>query len=84
MAAVERRNRQNVHHELTSALKAYAEKPVELTVVRDGNEVRLSATPSADGTLGFNLTQLTDIYPVTSPSSRPFGKAATAPENTHG
>ena len=27
---------------------------------------RLSATPSADGTLGFNLTQLTDIYPVYS------------------
>ena len=54
------------YSELTSALKAYAEKPVELTVVRDGNEVRLSATPSADGTLGFNLTQLTDIYPVYS------------------
>ena len=25
-----------------------------------------NATPSADGTLGFNLTQLTDIYPVYS------------------
>lgn len=50
--------------ELNPALMAYAGKQVELTVVRNGTAIKLNATPSSGGKLGFSLTQLTDIYPV--------------------
>lgn len=50
--------------ELQQALAANAEKETPLSVIRDGNVVNLTATPSSDGKLGFNLAALTDVYPV--------------------
>lgn len=50
--------------ELGTALQAYAGRQVELRVIRlGGDTVSLPATPSEAGTLGFQLTQLTDVYP---------------------
>lgn len=50
--------------EFFPALKAYSEKTTTLKVVRDGKEMTLTATPTADGKLGFMLTPPTEIYPV--------------------
>lgn len=51
--------------ELTTALKAYAHTAVPVTVVREGAEIKLEATPTDGGKLGIQLTPITDIYPVT-------------------
>lgn len=50
--------------ELQKELAAQADKETAITVVRGNEVVNLTATPSSDGKLGFNLTPLTDIYPV--------------------
>lgn len=50
--------------ELQKELSANAEKETAIAVVREGKVVNLTAVPSSDGKLGFNLTSLTDIYPV--------------------
>ena len=51
--------------EFTPALKNVAGKATELTVVRDGKELKVEATPNEDGTLGFQLKPITEIYPTT-------------------
>lgn len=50
--------------ELMPALVQYAGQPVTVTVERDGQPVRLQATPTDGGKLGFQLTPLTDVYPT--------------------
>lgn len=50
--------------ELFPALKAYAGKATPITVERDGTTLSLTATPTADGKLGFMLTPITEVYPV--------------------
>ncbi len=50
--------------QLHPALQAYASKPVDITIERDGKPMTLRATPTADGTLGFQLTPIDEIYPV--------------------
>lgn len=41
-----------------------ADKPVLFTVERDGKNVELTATPTADGKLGIGLTSPLEIYPI--------------------
>lgn len=50
--------------ELTAALKSYAGKPTPIVVSRNGEDLELTATPTENGLLGFQRTQITDIYPV--------------------
>lgn len=50
--------------EFTAALKAYAGKTVDLTVIRDGQETRCTVTPTDGGKIGIDLSKLTDVYPV--------------------
>ncbi|MBD5239879.1 MAG: RIP metalloprotease RseP [Bacteroidales bacterium] len=50
--------------EFFPALKAYSGKSTPLKIIRDGKQLTLTATPTADGKLGFMLTPPTDIYPV--------------------
>lgn len=50
--------------ELTAALTVYAGKATPITVERSGKTVKLTATPTEGGKLGFNLTAPEDIYPV--------------------
>ena len=52
------------YSELTSALASYAGRPTPITVERNGSELTLTATPTAEGKLGFTLVPLTDIYPT--------------------
>lgn len=52
------------YSELTEALVAYGGKPTTITVVRNGREVKLKATPTPEGKLGFKLTNIDEIYPV--------------------
>lgn len=52
------------YSELVPALRAYAEKPVNIVIERDGKRLNVTATPTADGTLGFQLTPPAEIYPV--------------------
>ncbi|MDE6034017.1 MAG: site-2 protease family protein, partial [Muribaculaceae bacterium] len=49
--------------EFFPALKAYSGKSTPLKIIRDGKQLTLTATPTADGKLGFMLTPPTDIYP---------------------
>ena len=49
--------------ELTPALLEYAGQEVNVTVERDGKRVVLPVTPNEYGKLGFQLRQLTDVYP---------------------
>ena len=37
----------------------------DFTILRDGKSVHVTATPSADGKLGFSLAPPTEIYPLT-------------------
>lgn len=50
--------------ELFPALKAYGGKETTLIYVRNGKTQQVKITPSEDGKLGFQLTPLTDIFPV--------------------
>lgn len=50
--------------ELTSALKTYGGQEIPLTVERNGEVIKLKATPTEGGKLGFSLMQPTDVYPV--------------------
>lgn len=50
--------------EFTAALKAYAGKNVDLTLIRDGKEELCAITPTEGGKVGIGLAKLTDIYPV--------------------
>lgn len=50
--------------QLTAALQAYAGKRTDIIVERDGNTMTLPVTPSAEGTLGFQLKPIDQIYPV--------------------
>ena len=50
--------------ELMPALRAYGGKPTELKVEREGKLIAVTATPTEDGKLGFQLTPFTEIYPV--------------------
>ncbi len=50
--------------ELTPALLERAGKPSTITVIRDGKEMKIEATPTESGKLGFQLAPLTDIYPT--------------------
>lgn len=52
--------------ELTSALLSYAGKTVPVKIIRDRSEMTLNIVPTENGKLGFQLTELTDIYPVTT------------------
>ncbi|MCM1076341.1 MAG: RIP metalloprotease RseP [Bacteroides sp.] len=52
--------------EFAEALLAYADKPVDITLVRNGKTMKLNVTPNSHGKLGFNLRPITSIYePVT-------------------
>ncbi len=50
--------------ELTPALKNYAGREVGVTILRDGKEMELKATPNEFGRLGFQLSPITDVYPT--------------------
>lgn len=50
--------------ELTEALQKYAGKPTTVTVLRDNKELKLNVTPSESGKLGFQLKNITDVYPT--------------------
>lgn len=50
--------------EFAPAVLAYAGKPTELKVVRDGAEITLQATPNAEGKLGFYFMAPTEVYDV--------------------
>lgn len=50
--------------ELTPALVSYGGKETTVTVLRDGKELKLTATPTEGGKLGFQLRQITDVYPT--------------------
>lgn len=52
------------YSELVVALKAYASTPIQLGVIRDGKEISVTATPTPEGTLGFQLTPPDQVYPV--------------------
>lgn len=49
--------------ELTPALAAAAGREVPVTVERDGRTLRLKVTPNENGKLGFQLRNITDVYP---------------------
>lgn len=49
--------------ELSPALVANAEKRINLTLLRGNDTIRVEATPSAGGKLGFGLMNLTEVYP---------------------
>ncbi|MBO4955754.1 MAG: RIP metalloprotease RseP [Muribaculaceae bacterium] len=49
--------------ELTKHLQEAKDRDVLLTIERDGKELELTAHPSADGKLGFNLKPLSEVYP---------------------
>lgn len=51
------------YSELSPALMANAEKLTDITLLRGNDTVRVAATPSAGGKLGFGLMSLTDVYP---------------------
>lgn len=48
--------------ELSPALEKYAERPVDITLLREGREVHVEAPPNKYGKLGFQLRQPTDVY----------------------
>lgn len=50
--------------ELTEALSKYAGKATTVTVERNGKELKLPVTPSDGGKLGFQLKNITDVYPA--------------------
>lgn len=50
--------------ELQQELTANATKKTAIAVVRGSEVVNLTATPSAEGKLGFNLASITEVYPV--------------------
>lgn len=50
--------------EFMPALKAYAGKTVPVTVIRAGKEIRLDATPTEEGKLGFMFKQPTEVFDV--------------------
>lgn len=50
--------------ELVPALLAYAGKPTDITVQRDGKQLTYTLTPTENGKLGFQLKPITDIYPT--------------------
>ena len=50
--------------EFAPALVAAANREVTLKIERDGKIIDVTATPDADGKLGFMLTPLQEIYPV--------------------
>lgn len=50
--------------ELTPALLARAGKKVDLTVLRDGKTIHLNAELPESGKLGFQLKNLTEVYPT--------------------
>ena len=62
--------------ELTPALLQYAGKPIKLTIERDGRRQVLDVTPTEGGKLGFQLKQLTEVYPTVT---RHFGLLASVP-----
>ncbi len=49
--------------ELTAALLKYAGKPINVSFLRDGKHLNKTVTPTDGGKLGFQLKQLTDVYP---------------------
>ncbi len=48
--------------ELTSELVANGGKEVEVTIERDGQPIKVKATPTEGGKLGFQLKPITEIY----------------------
>lgn len=50
--------------EFAPALLAYAGKPVDIRVERQGEQITLHATPTAEGKLGFMFKSPTEVYPV--------------------
>lgn len=52
--------------ELSSALRFYAGQTIPVKIIRDQSELTLNLKPTENGKLGFQLTELTDIYPVTT------------------
>jgi len=50
--------------EFTAALKAYAGKPTDLTLIRDGQKTLCPITPTDGGKIGIGLAKITDVYPV--------------------
>jgi len=52
------------YSELTPALEKYAGKKTTVTVERDGRSVVLPVTVTDGGKLGFQLKNITDVYPT--------------------
>ncbi|MBD5246292.1 MAG: RIP metalloprotease RseP [Barnesiella sp.] len=50
--------------EFAQAIKAYADKDVTLTVIRDSEEITLNAHPTPEGKLGFQFKPITEVYDV--------------------
>lgn len=63
--------------ELSPTLLSYAGKPVTITVIRDGCPIKLDVTPTENGKLGFQLKQLTEVYPTVT---RHFGFFQSVPK----
>lgn len=51
--------------ELSEALLENGGKATPVKVIRNGKVVELTATPSKEGKLGFNLMDFSEVYPVT-------------------
>lgn len=47
--------------EITSVISTQANKPIEVSVVRDGSEVTLAGMVSEEGVLGFNVNSAVDL-----------------------
>ncbi|MCM1029228.1 MAG: RIP metalloprotease RseP [Pseudoflavonifractor sp.] len=52
--------------ELTPALAAYANQPVEVKVEREGKQIAVTATPSEGGKLGIQLAPPTEVFKTVS------------------
>jgi len=50
--------------EFAPALLSYADKEIPITVIRDGKTLKLNATPTKEGKLGFMFMQPTEVFDV--------------------
>lgn len=52
------------YSEFANAIKSYADKDVDLKVIRNSEEVVLNAHPTPEGKLGFQFKPITEVYEV--------------------
>jgi regulator of sigma E protease len=52
------------YSEFTVALQAYAGTPVACKVIRNGQEISKTLTPTEGGKIGIGLAPITDVYPI--------------------